>query len=531
MTLVLALLLADAFSPGPLSKAHQNLEGLSNCTKCHVQGGKLGEQQCLACHKELAPRIASHEGFHGKLADNERRCEKCHHEHRGRDFALVNFGNGGKKGFDHARTGFTLLGKHLALDCAKCHVKEKTMLGAQTSCAACHFDEHRGQLGADCKACHDEKSFKPAPGFSHARAAFPLQGKHAGVECLKCHAREQSQEKGHEVFSRFKPVQHAGCIDCHKDPHDGRLGNSCEKCHVVEGWQLVKTAESAGSGERAFHEKTRYPLRGAHVDAACKGCHGEKPAVYKNLRFETCNACHADAHFAQLSGDCSACHTVNGFRPARYELADHRRWPLQGAHGAVACLLCHPRELSLARAAQRPLRKTLVSLSRFHTPGDTQRCETCHEDAHQGQLKPKACAECHAVEGFAPARFDHAKARFPLEGAHAQAACALCHTAVKGVVRYRPLETACASCHADQHAGQFAEACTACHTAAAWKPVSFEHAKVFPLEGKHAQAECAACHRAVEAGGVKIARYRGVPRTCEGCHVDVHQGAFQGVTP
>ena len=27
---------ADVFSPGPLARAHEKLEGLPNCTKCHA---------------------------------------------------------------------------------------------------------------------------------------------------------------------------------------------------------------------------------------------------------------------------------------------------------------------------------------------------------------------------------------------------------------------------------------------------------------------------------------------------------------
>jgi hypothetical protein len=32
---------ADVFSPGPLSNAHANLEGLKNCTQCHVAGSQI----------------------------------------------------------------------------------------------------------------------------------------------------------------------------------------------------------------------------------------------------------------------------------------------------------------------------------------------------------------------------------------------------------------------------------------------------------------------------------------------------------
>jgi len=38
-------------SPGDLSNAHKDLEGMSNCTKCHALGEKVENNKCLDCHK------------------------------------------------------------------------------------------------------------------------------------------------------------------------------------------------------------------------------------------------------------------------------------------------------------------------------------------------------------------------------------------------------------------------------------------------------------------------------------------------
>ena len=40
-------------SPGDLTKAHADLEGISNCTKCHEIGEKVLSSKCLDCHKEI----------------------------------------------------------------------------------------------------------------------------------------------------------------------------------------------------------------------------------------------------------------------------------------------------------------------------------------------------------------------------------------------------------------------------------------------------------------------------------------------
>ena len=571
---------ADVFSPGPLAKGHAQLEGLNNCTQCHVAGGQLSSQHCLDCHTEIRDRVAKHEGFHGRLSDADRSCNKCHHEHQGRDFALVDWGKKGKKGFDHRSTGFALAGKHAEIDCAQCHEKRliadkgirdllsthpgrDTHLGLGARCSECHFDEHRGQLGNSCKDCHTEKSWKPAPAFDHARTAYPLQGKHRSVECLSCHAREGDRALDKDAFpaplsqtfSRFKPVAHASCLDCHEDPHANRFGQDCRSCHTVDGWLVLQGT----TRERAFHEQTRYPLRGAHVNIACKSCHGPFPgvkAVFKGLRFDKCTSCHVDAHLGQMGkpgrpvAACDTCHTVEGFRPARYEARDHVSWPLAGAHEAVACNLCHRAEPALeARASPlrawilKRSRKDAISLTQFHPPGDVSRCDACHADPHAGQfakrVKKAGCADCHEVAAWQKVRFDHDReTKFPLTGAHARAACESCHLAdAGGVMRFTPLKDTCASCHADVHAGQFASArgaavdCQRCHTTAAWERTTFQHRPPFTsfeLTGKHATAGCADCHRdVVVAANVRTPRYRGVPQTCEGCHVDAHRGAFR----
>ena len=82
----------DLLSPGELSRPHAALEGTAHCTKCHPAGGKLAAEPCLACHEELRGRIAAGKGLHGRIPAADRACERCHHEHEGRDFALVSWG-------------------------------------------------------------------------------------------------------------------------------------------------------------------------------------------------------------------------------------------------------------------------------------------------------------------------------------------------------------------------------------------------------------------------------------------------------
>jgi hypothetical protein len=587
---------ADIFSPGELARAHASLEGLSNCTKCHPRGKVLSQGTCLDCHEELKGRIGQGRGYHGLMKGAERECWTCHHDHQGRDFAMVEWGPGGQRGFDHARTGFTLKGRHAGVDCQKCHDRKliadpavrtmlekqpsrKTFLGSPSACNACHGDEHRGQLGTDCQKCHDEKAWKPVPGFDHAKTAYPLRGRHVRVACDKCHPKAEDVveivglQPKNRTFLRMKPVAHDACLDCHKDPHQGRLGETCTKCHTEADW---KTIVSGSTEDRSFHEKTKYKLEGAHATAKCISCHGgrptEVPAQFKGLPFGQCTDCHVDAHAGQMrrraadGGRCDRCHTVQGFETPRFGLEDHvqTRYPLEGAHRVVACASCHQQDPKVAerfpaaardelRRWQRPVRASPVI---YAVAGELARCETCHADAHSGQfdkrMGDKGCVVCHEVSSFARTRFDHAKdTRFALEGKHAKTTCASCHPVQKGpkglpLVKYAGVETTCAGCHADPHGAQFARSpreatdCLRCHVVNEdWKKqLKFVHEPPFTdfkLTGKHLKVDCKGCHpevKAVKLGGDQVLRrYKGVPRACESCHVDFHKGQFRGYEP
>lgn len=586
---------ADLFSPGELARPHASLEGLKNCTQCHQQGQQLGQERCLACHTELQDPVRDGKGFHGRIPPAQRECQACHHEHQGRDFPLIAW-SPSKKGFPHEKTGFALRGKHGTVECAKCHqrrlveaapvraVLEKqprreTFLGLPTRCGACHFDEHRGQLEGRCESCHTEQGWRPASGFDHGRTSYALEGKHRSVACGKCHAAQEDTRTPKDAFPApvsasflsFGRVPHASCLDCHQDPHGGRLGEGCSGCHTPAGWQGVKGA----GADRAFHDRTRFPLKGLHAGVQCQGCHGAAPgrrSRFKGLPFGACTDCHADAHIGQLTASgggrkgaerpCDECHTLNGFTTPSFGPEEHAktRYPLEGAHRVVACALCHPQQPALERRIpaavlrelKRQRRPERFSFALFDLPAGGERgerCEACHDDPHAGQLAGRAaaqgCSSCHQLTSFADLRLDHGRdSRFPLTGKHAQAPCAGCHRPEKiqkaTVVRYRPLPTGCADCHADAHAGQFsaegsAAGCDRCHTTEGFQARLFAHAPPFTsfaLEGKHAAAPCASCHPAVPVSkGLTIRRYRPLPTTCEGCHEDFHQGAFRGFVP
>jgi hypothetical protein len=593
---------AQFFSPGPLAHPHAGFEGLDNCAKCHEEQKGLSARKCLECHTELAPRVARGTGFHGRLPrDAQQACATCHPDHRGKDFQMIDW-EGAREKFDHKKTGWPLAGAHAKGKCEDCHQralvedavvkkllerhpKQATFLGVPKRCDACHFDEHRGQLGKDCGKCHDDVAWKPPKGFDHAAARFPLRGEHKKVACGKCHPNATDDAFSAAAFPKpraptfltMKPLEFKTCESCHDDPHKGSLGPACASCHQETGWKLIKAASGR---DTSFHDKTKFPLRGGHVGAPCRSCHGPfpgQPARFKGLPFGSCSDCHEDAHLGQLTARspakvaaCDRCHTVNAWLPARFEREQHAdtKFPLEGAHAAASCRGCHPTDPGLARRVPAAVTKKLKAERRpevfsFTVLAPKQRptaCLACHEDVHRGQLASAetkdTCASCHVTTSFADVTFDHAKSRFPLTGKHAKTACAGCHrpervSGATTMIRYKPLDTSCGSCHTDAHAGQFLASvaavgvdapvrkgrdCSACHPTTSFKKTSFDHGDprftTYKLEGRHAKVACARCHPTVKvADGVETVRYRPLPRACEGCHVDFHHGEFRGFEP
>jgi hypothetical protein len=122
-------------------------------------------------------------------------------------------------------------------------------------------------------------------------------------------------------------------------------------------------------------------------------------------------------------------------------------------------------------------------------------------------------------------------------------ACAKCHA--PGEAGKRPPFAQCTECHRqDPHAGTATLTgakvdCAACHKVDGWAPATLavaEHAKSrYPLEGKHQQVKCGACHRKKPAGVVNVAalgtagvQLRPAYGACRDCHADDHGRQLAG---
>jgi hypothetical protein len=408
----------------------------------------------------------------------------------------------------------------------------RTYLGLSRECLSCHADTHRGQLGPDCLQCHTYTKWKPASKFDHTLAKFQPAGAHEKVTCEKCH-----QKVGEPVaYTKFKDLPFQTCDACHKDPHRAAFSATCGSCHTDAGWKPANVAS------RFDHARTEFPLAGKHSALACAKCH--ITSDFKTpVAHAKCVDCHkADPHNRQFAnrtdrGECSACHAVNGWKPALFNVASHQatRFPLEDRHAAVPCAKCH---VPASQATKYRIQSA--------------QCTDCHADKHQNQFAAaphlNRCEDCHTVKGFQRTTFSlarHEKTRLPLLGAHAAIPCGQCHNdpqsghAQPG--RFRFADLSCNGCHQDPHQGQFqarmdarqpngtAAGCEACHEKRIWKDVSkFDHStSAFSLSGTHRGVPCEKCHReSLPGGGVKTVVFRSAARQCSGCHEDAHAGQF-----
>lgn len=226
--------------------------------------------------------------------------------------------------------------------------------------------------------------------------------------------------------------------------------------------------------------------------------------------------------------------------PARAQLSPG---PLARPHraidGATQCLKCH--QVSRREAMDRSCLAChqeigwLVGEKRgLHPREGSGKCSTCHPDHAGVEFKLVAWTRDSL------SRFDHRRAGWALEGAHAREECTACHTS-----RYRHgraaalapagaagswtgLDPACLTCHTDVHRGTVAANCSECHDAGAWAPAPrFDHDQTrYPLTGKHVALSCSACHPAGRASPNAIdPALPPVPfGQCSACHEDPHAG-------
>ena len=350
------------------------------------------------------------------------------------------------------------------------------------------------KAGADCSDCHtgsDWKTLRRDPKFDHSRETrFSLTGAHATVTCASCHLDLRFDEP---------KVEASQCASCHADVHRGNLGQNCTSCHNTNDFRDVESL--------SLHQKTAFPLTGAHVTTPCEACHKtERAGVFAAVPRD-CVACHQAAlDQASASGvdhggfprDCTQCHvTLSWSGGASFDhVTVSGGYVLEGAHAVQRCAACHT--------------TPGFALTFSPPPATNQDCVACHQDdyarEHAGGGFSTTCADCHNVNSWGGATFDHVAVAggFALQGVHASKPCSACHIQPSNALKFAPAPAGnsdCVSCHLPdwqrEHAAQqFPQTCTSCHTQNNWSS-TFNHANEFPINsGAHRGqwASCATCH-------------------------------------
>ncbi len=450
--------------------------------------------QCFDCHRNNYQAATKPNHVQGNYSTN---CTDCH---------KINSFSWAGAGINH--DFFPLEGGHAINDCFRCHISGSySKISAE--CFSCHQTDYAStsnpnhtalNFSTNCKNCHSlNPGWKPAEYREHDAASFPIySGTHKGEwnNCADCHTNPGN-------YSQFS------CTTCHEhnnksevdSKHNGVSGYSynsvdCFACHP------------SGSAEGSFnHNKSSFPLTGAHISTACINCHKTGYIGTPNA----CASCHTSNYnqttnpkhaVNNISNDCALCHTTNpGWNPATFP-THNNYYVLAGSHVSKSCNDCHNGNYT-------------------NTPNT---CAGCHTNDfnqatnpnHITSQFPKTCETCHTQIAWVPSTFNHTTV-YPLTGAHIPLTCTQCHTS-----GYINTPNTCAGCHQNTYNQTtnpnhntigISNDCALCHsTNPGWEPALFPtHNSYYVLAGAHISRACADCHNG---------NYNNTPKTCEGCHTN-----------
>ena len=553
------------------------------CSKCHLPQGtsstkykfpSIKTKKCLTCHEDhhkskLSPKFSGGN------------CASCHSQNQWKISK-----------FDHSVTSFPLRGQHARNNCIDCHKQSSggggsranfKWVGLSKVCGSCHSDFHgyggrqSFKLGSlkDCAQCHSDVGWKQNLSFSHdIQTRFPLEGSHLKNDCFQCHTTTQGKsirgQKNELRTYHFRSLEKKSCATCHESPHSKKFhrrfkGAKCANCHTPKGWDVRSGTSGVIGGDRKFHQKTRFPLSGKHLNQPCKACHqrgGKQRYKFPNAKKGFCVNCHKTVHKKQfkpkfLAKSCGDCHTTNTF--ASRKGFDHKITDFQitGKHKKFEknCIKCHV--ATKAKLPTKPPKTAHKFKFKFAKNGY---CENCHNNVHKKQFSPSfnkksECTDCHTTTSFKKRKsFNHNRnTRFKLTGRHADFKnnCFKCHLKTKRMLPTDPPKPAhnfifkgakkgfCENCHKNEHRDMFRpkfynKPCSSCHKTSRWEKLKpFDHQKTaFALRYKHRKVNCKKCHvktskrfkqgRRAKKGIYKFPALK--TKNCNVCHKDPHKG-------
>ncbi len=316
------------------------------------------------------------ENPHGKFRGE---CDHCHGAGAWKPARI-------SKKFDHAKFGFRLEGAHAAASCLGCH-RSLDFTSTSMQCASCHQDPHRGEMGPDCSRCHSARSFVDRGPMvrAHQMTRFPLSGGHAALDCESCH-RPVAQGRMQFVNTQAEcRACHMGQFQAAKDPDHlgGGFSTDCQTCHTAMAW----------SPARFDHQRSGFPLTGAHRATPCASCHagGRYAGTPKECvschqqQYDTAQPSHVAAGFAASA--CATCHNTTSWAGATFD-HDSRYFRIyRGGHAGrwSSCNDCHTVPTNFAS----------FNCLGCHPHSDQAQTDSHHVGRSGYRYESTACYSCH----------------------------------------------------------------------------------------------------------------------------------------
>ena len=387
---------------------------------------------------------------------------------------------------------------------------------------------HGDGFAVNCMDCHNTTGWKidiKTLSFDHGTTKFPLVGQHQSVSCKLCHTSLEFSKAGKE------------CNSCHTDIHNQTVGPECSRCHTPVSWVVNNITE--------IHQRSRFPLVGAHVTADCYACHTNASSnllLFGPLGIE-CIDCHQKDYAATtnpnhqaggFSTNCTDCHNMTSISWTGAGI-NHNFFPLTGGHDIKNCQDCH-KTPDYASTSPLCISCHLTNYNNTNNPSHTQLDFSTN------------CSDCHTTApGWKPAEYrEHDAKSFPIySGKHNKGKawdnCTQCHPNSTNYIQFT-----CIDCHdhnqsdmdnkhhETQGYAYNSPACLECHPTGSAEG-SFNHStSAFPLTGAHLTTDCIKCHASGYAGTSTICNschntdfnkttnpnhaLINVPTTCETCH-------------
>jgi hypothetical protein len=464
----------------PLTNSHQMAPAgkVAACTDCHInnnynltiQPTDCGNSQCHLNTNYGGGWQGTTNPVHSAAgtAFAAANCSNCHN--------TVSFLTAT---FDHASTGWPLLGSH-----------QLTPAGKVNACSDCHVNNNYTFTAAntDCFGCH-QTAWQSTPSFggsvpNHITAGFPTS------LCSQCHDTIAWTDSTFNHASTGFPLTNS-----HQIAPAGKA-TGCDQCHMGNYSSLAIQPTDCGNSQ--CHLNTNYG----------GGWQG------------TTNPAHSSAGAPFAPANCANCHNTISFLTATFDHAT-TGWPLTGSHQlqpagkVVACTDCH------------------IGNNYNLTSANTD-CYGCHQTAWQSTttlggsvpnhitagFSTSMCSTCHDTLLWSDGKFDHTTTGFPLQGPHMLPprttvtgaigpmvnACTDCHIGGNYTTGYPT--TDCYGCHQTYYtnaqtygtnvpnhiAASYPTTCISCHTTwvtTAWLGAVFNHT-AFRIP--HNGSSCSDCH-------------------------------------